>query len=101
MTKWEYCQIARNTHVLPAEERDGLESLLQMGASATTMETGDIVVSMTTLRFFGKAGSPEIQKNFGDTIARLGLEGWELVSHTEITRPTVMECYDFKRSIQE
>jgi hypothetical protein len=38
-------------------------------------------------------------KDVFDALEKLGLEGWELVSHAEISYPVAHEVYIFKRPV--
>ncbi len=71
MTKWEYCAIRSSI-------ADGKDFLKLFSASA--------------------GEPPKEIKDVHQTIAKLGLEGWELVTLTQINQPDA-RVYYFKRPV--
>ena len=99
MTKWEYCQL--NWLVRLATSKEEAEALSQLGYSVQELDDGYLIKG-------GALGFLNPFQEFAVTISsleqvvnELGLDGWELVSHTVVPVPVPgMEVYFFKRPIE-
>ena len=98
MPEWEYCHVAwKVRQISDAQEREleeqGFEGLIETEEETTVARLG-------YLNFLGCAEKPQAIVELENTIAQLGRDGWELVSHTQITSPTAVQVFYFKRQGQ-
>ena len=92
MTKWEYCVLLW----MAAEVPEGINVPSDF-EFAVTEEDGCLRVHGGYLRFFRSPEEAQLITERGSTIAQLGLDGWELVSHTVRSDPIHQDVYYFKR----
>ncbi len=101
MPRWEYCTLNVLTRKVSDKDRQDLE---EMGLGETTfleIRSGETWVRIGTLIFLGSPDEAQPVPKVGVKIAELGRDGWELVSHIEVTTPTKAESYTFKRPLSE
>lgn len=96
MPKWEYCQVVwKVSSVSDAQKREleeeGFEGLIKLEGEITVARLG-------YLKVLGSSDELEKIVDLENTIAQLGRDGWELVSHTQVTAPTIQVFY-FKRQL--
>ena len=96
MKKWEYCQIVWMIRSIRREEK---EEMLRAGFDGEFIDSGDLLVARRG--FVALAGSDESKTitSLAGTLRELGLDGWELVSHAEITEPAIAQNLWLKRPI--
>lgn len=93
--QWEYCQIAWMARRASDAERLALEN---DGFEGLIVTEGEVhVAKLGWLSFLGSSQEAEEVVNLGDRMAQLGQDGWELISHVEVTSPTTREVFHFKR----
>lgn len=104
MGKWEYCCITWTTSTV---SDDAKQEMQKSGFEGTFYkeDNGDNTVTSGFLLFLKATDSPQEFKpitGLSSNLARLGIEGWELVSHTETRQlGTIQETYYLKRQIQD
>src|SRR5262245_54512893 len=104
MAKWEYCKIVNLSRPVTEEERQELEAQdLEFRFSVTgdtiAAHRGDLVFLQSDQLDQELERIPVL--NTGQKIAELGLEGWELVSHTMLLHPVGAEVFYLKRPAPE
>ncbi len=95
MQQWEYCRILWSVCHGSQQERQEFEAP-RLNATITELEDGRVAIMHGLLRHLG-VGEDRVITNVHEEIAQLGLDGWEMVSHTEITTPTPIQIFYFKR----
>lgn len=94
--RWEYCQV---TWVAKsAEEMSNIDLEFFPGRVAQS-DKGEKWIAQGSLRYFSAPDESEVVNALTPAIALLGQEGWELVSHIEITTPRIAQVYTFKRPL--
>jgi len=98
MAKWEYCRLAWMTQQVSSEDAEDLRNNFLV----KIIENPDVgaFVRRGTLKYIGSTKKAEVITEIDDTIAQLGLEGWELVSHMESTDHVKFQVLYFKRPLQ-
>ena len=99
MAVWEYCCMMWVEWEVSDDQKAALKE---------TGFPGDIVEDAYApsimrgghLKFLGSSQDAESFTELGETIARLGQDGWEMVSHTEVTTPFVASVFYFKREVK-
>jgi hypothetical protein len=96
MTTWEYCRLVWSIRQAnPADQRALADYQILQEESA---ELGPLyVAAFGTLRFLGSGQERQRITDVDATIAQLGREGWELVSHTRTGDSPSTDTYYFKR----
>jgi hypothetical protein len=97
MARWEYCRIdwmVRETseHDTQDLEQGGLQPVVR------SIGDGETLVMLGNVYFLRTAERVAIT-DLSSAITQLGLDGWELVSHTELQHPAQIEMFYFKRQI--
>jgi hypothetical protein len=95
MRQWEYCRIVwKATQISDMDRRElqdqGLEHLIAEGGDAATCGF---------LNMLGSSEEAQEIVSLADSVAALGRDGWELVTHSQVTSPTTAEVFHFKREI--
>jgi hypothetical protein len=107
MAAWEYCRV--DWVMIGTDQLDEQEEtrLVQRGASITRREADErqADVRFGNVHFFRSQEHQQVER-LSETLTRLGLDGWELVSFTrEVDRRTDgrmdSEAYLLKRPVQE
>jgi hypothetical protein len=98
MTQWEYCRVEWKVSPISSDEEK--RDLQEHGFKGKILEGEEVTLAaFGYLKFLGSSQEPEEITNPDHAMAQLGRDGWELVSHTEITSPTEMEVFYFKRQL--
>jgi hypothetical protein len=99
--QWEYCQIRYLVRDITAEEEQHLQTA---GFAGDVLHESDpvdgplIIVRQGTLRLLSRPREEsEAFTDLGAVVTRLGLEGWELVSHSHAGSNATLY---FKRPLQ-
>ena len=100
MTKWEYCFVIWAVRTLE-EVVPELASLEENGKLAIAREGSSIFAKSGLLRVCGSSEPVENITDLHDKMAELGLDGWELVSHTDLISHSGHQAFYFKRPIEE
>ncbi len=96
MTKWAYCAITWTAGLVSEEQRQDLEEAGFQGRIQEA-EGGAAVAQMGTVEYLGQDDQEQIV-DLGATLARLGGEGWELV--TIKTMPNGAQQFWLKRATE-
>jgi hypothetical protein len=83
------------------EEATRLQSSSFEGSVLTGEVTGMTMSCIGYLQMLAAQGGRELViSDLGPAMAELGLDGWELVSHTTVSVPIPADMFYFKREIQ-
>ncbi len=100
MARWEYCRISWAEHVRAPDA--------QAGAAGNTSGGGSMVPNMGQqdgptgwVEYLGRGAAAERITQLDATIARLGLAGWELVSHVQWHDRVSVQHWYFKRELTD
>lgn len=102
MVKWEYCAITWTVRKVSDEERVNVQDVVPAG-SFHEDDDGTVFLRIAQIYFMNDSGDGEAKEQFTSLNAamrKLGLDGWELVSHTESSRLPGSEMFYFKRPIE-
>jgi hypothetical protein len=100
VTKWEYCRIIWIVRQITPEEATRLRSSSFAGSVVTGEVTGMTMSCIGYLQTLTASGGKELViSDLAPTMAQLGLEGWELVSHGTVSVPIPADIFYFKREI--
>lgn len=96
MERWEYCRLVWSIRKVEPDEKQALGdyTILQEESAEFGMFA---VAAFGTLRFLGSGRERQRISDVDATIAQLGEEGWELVSHTRHGDNPSSDTYYFKR----
>lgn len=100
MAQWEYCRLIWSIRKLDQHDQQALgdyEILKDESAEMGSL----LVATFGTLRFLGSGRDRQRISNADETIAQLGREGWELVSHTLTEGNPSTDIYYFKRPLSK
>ncbi len=109
MQKWEYCHLEwlSSTSKANAAEQETIAAALntvRVNISKSTEDPTKLTIAGGYLLFFRTRERRDVT-SFGETVAQLGLDGWELVSHTrtQLSADLRLACDGlmFKRPISE
>lgn len=95
MVKWEYCRIIWIIHDVSEQE----QATLRKQGFLKAFKLNEDIVTGGYLKFLGTEKEVERITDLGERIAQLGLEGWELVTHTPVISPANIEFFYLKRVI--
>jgi hypothetical protein len=93
MPGWEYCQLLwKAGPISEAEKRElecqGLDHLIAYDEG---------VAAFGFMTILGSPDDPKQIASLGDCMASLGRNGWELVSHSQVTTGATYQVFYFKR----
>lgn len=99
MAKWEYCCINWEVREASRQEQQALQTV---GLADALHELPDArtITTLGTLTMFSSP-EPTTITSLSETMASLGRDGWELVSHTQIVTPARSDVLFFKRQLHE
>lgn len=102
MAKWEYCKLVWQTRV--TADKEEVAALAQSDQTLTIQKVGqEYLVMGGALIFLNpfQSEDPEPILSLSSAIPQLGLEGWELVSHSVAAPPDGWETFYFKRPVED
>lgn len=98
MTTWEYCRLVWSIRQISRSDQQAMADYQILQDESA--ELGNLyVAAFGTLRMLGSGQDRQRINDVDATIARLGREGWELVSHTRTGENPSTDTYYFKRAI--
>jgi hypothetical protein len=104
MPQWEYCRVTwMARQITDVQQRDlqahGFAGEIHKEADPISPYGSAIIARLGRLTVFGQSSeTAELFTDLDSVVARLGRDGWELVSHTSIGDNTE---FFFKRPLQE
>ena len=100
MAQWEYCRLVWSIRKLEKTDQQALGDYEVIQEESADM--GNLLVAtFGTLRFLGSGRERQRITNSDETIAQLGRDGWELVSHTLTQGNPSTDIDYFKRPVEK
>ncbi len=100
MARWEYCRISWAGHVGSPEKLAGAADE-NNGRASEGVDSRPPHSQHGLLEQLGRGAAVERITQLDDTIARLGLAGWELVSHMQVHDEVPVQHWYFKRELTD
>ncbi len=100
MARWEYCRISWAGHVGVPEVLAGTADE-HSGRASEGVDSRPPRSQQGLLEQLGSAAAAQRITRLDDTIARLGLAGWELVSHMQVHDEVPVQHWYFKRELTD